>query len=306
MMNHWTNAMAALNVMVVMGVFEKMPKEGRVLRRKSFRKLAEGSSALRLVVRFIRILVGFGVVETGEDSFSHTRVSRENLPGASVDLFRMFVSMSPTYLSLRKYFSARSTPDLYNPPKTPFSYSHNSEGKTFYQGPFLPTLGMYPFSSLRGVEAEKDRLFMIDVGGRRGHMLNIISKDTDGSFKTPLILQNRPEALENISQADISGIQKIAHDFYTSQPVKNAYIYYLCRILHNYQDETFVSILKNIASAMGPKSRILIGELVLPVWVPVAGEMIGYWKDMVKLIIGGKERSAKAFAKILEAQGWSW
>lgn len=149
--------------------------------------------------------------------------------------------MSPTYLSLPSYFSTHSTSDLYDPRKTPFSYSHNSEGKTFYQvltddpvqheifnrgmkqqEPFLPTLGMYPFSSLREeVEAEKDRPFMVDVGGGRGHMLNIISKDTDGGFGAPLILQDRPEVLESVSQADIPGIQKMAHDFYTPQPVKS-------------------------------------------------------------------------------------
>jgi hypothetical protein len=31
--------------------------------------------------------------------------------------------------------------------------------------------------------------------------------------------------------------------------------------------------------------------------------MTGYWKDVVMLVIGGKERSPDGFAKILEAAG---
>ncbi len=83
----------------------------------------------------------------------------------------------------------------------------------------------------------------------------------------------------------------------------DAHIYYLRRILHNYQDEPCVVIINNLASAMGHTSRILIGEVVLPRRVPVGGEMTGYWKDIVMMVIGGKERSAKGFATILEAAG---
>jgi hypothetical protein len=54
---------------------------------------------------------------------------------------------------------------------------------------------------------------------------------------------------------------------------------------------------------MGPKSRVMIGEVVLPSKVVVAGEMTGYWKDMVMLVIGGKERSGDEFEKLLDTAG---
>ncbi len=73
--------------------------------------------------------------------------------------------------------------------------------------------------------------------------------------------------------------------------------------MHNYQDSTCIQILKNVTVAMGPKSRILIGEIVIPARVTVAGEMTGYWKDIAMLVVGGRERSAKEFAGILEAAG---
>jgi hypothetical protein len=83
----------------------------------------------------------------------------------------------------------------------------------------------------------------------------------------------------------------------------DAHIYYLRRILHNYQDEICIRILKVLAEAMAPSSRLLIGEVVLPSRVPVGGEMTGYWKDVVMLAIGGKERSEKEYGKILDKAG---
>jgi hypothetical protein len=249
--------------------------------------------------------------------------------------------MIPCYLSLPDYFTTHTSNDLLDQRKTPFSYYKNSEGKTFYevlkdnpaeheifnrgmkqQEPFLPTLGMFPFSSIKEqVEAEKGRPFIVDVGGGRGHMLQIIGKDTNGGYGAKLILQDRPEVIASVSDEELPGIDKMSYDFFTPQPIKSksscasskqnlpayvrsdAHIYYLRRIMHNYQDEVCIGILQNQAAAMGPTSRLLIGEVVLPSRTKVAGEMTGYWKDVVMLVIGGKERSPEDFAKILQAAG---
>jgi len=74
-------------------------------------------------------------------------------------------------------------------------------------------------------------------------------------------------------------------------------------ILHNCPDDVCVEILQNTASAMGPTSRLLTGEVVIPSQVQVGGEMTAYWKDVVMLAIGGKERSEKEFSEILDRAG---
>ena len=54
---------------------------------------------------------------------------------------------------------------------------------------------------------------------------------------------------------------------------------------------------------MGPGSRILIGELVLPTRAPLGSDMTPFWMDIAMLAIGGKERSEKEFATLLNAAG---
>jgi hypothetical protein len=73
--------------------------------------------------------------------------------------------------------------------------------------------------------------------------------------------------------------------------------------MHNYQDGVCLSILKNIAEAMSPKSRLLIAEIVVPARTEVGEDMAPYWMDMVMMAIGGKERSANEFATLLEEVG---
>jgi hypothetical protein len=70
--------------------------------------------------------------------------------------------------------------------------------------------------------------------------------------------------------------------------------------MHNYQDDVCIAILKNVAAAMGPTSRCLIAEIVIPPRTDVGEDMGAYWMDMVMLGIGGRERSEKEFEAILE------
>ena len=72
--------------------------------------------------------------------------------------------------------------------------------------------------------------------------------------------------------------------------------------MHNWQDGECRKILSNIASAMAPDSRLLIGEMVVPA-KPEGIDKTVYWMDMCMLIIGGKERSEAEFSVLLESAG---
>jgi hypothetical protein len=61
-------------------------------------------------------------------------------------------------------------------------------------------------------------------------------------------------------------------------------------------------ILKNIAGAMAPDSRLLIGEMVVPE-KPEGVDKTVYWMDLCMLVIGGKERSKKEFSDLLASAG---
>jgi len=82
------------------------------------------------------------------------------------------------------------------------------------------------------------------------------------------IVQDRPPVLEQAKSEfwpieDPTALEQgrvvlQPHDFFTENPVKNAEVYWLRYIIHDWSDDYCVKILGAIKPSMGPRSRILI------------------------------------------------
>ncbi|EXK40573.1 hypothetical protein FOXG_20330 [Fusarium oxysporum f. sp. lycopersici 4287] len=111
-----------------------------------------------------------------------------------------------------------------------------------------------------GFDTNISDVFLVDVGGGRGHDLLSFSN----SIKPPgrLILQDLPEVIADVTDKSVFETQK--HDFFTPQPVQHARAYFLHSILHDWSVEHGVQILKNLKPALKPGySKVLINEIVL-------------------------------------------
>ena len=101
----------------------------------------------------------------------------------------------------------------------------------------------------------KDRLraastepLLVDVGGGLGHDLLSLKKafpELPGSF----IVQDLPVVIDDIKDIPY-GIEAMKHEFFTSQPIKNAKAYYLCKVLHDWPDKQAREILSNTRLAI--------------------------------------------------------
>lgn len=86
----------------------------------------------------------------------------------------------------------------------------------------MPVLGMFPFDSMKAqVEAERERPFIVDVGGGKGKVLMSILTEAPAGFGAECILQDRPDVLDSIPSNSISGVRKMELDFFTPQSVKS-------------------------------------------------------------------------------------
>ncbi|KAJ5052177.1 uncharacterized protein L3040_001936 [Drepanopeziza brunnea f. sp. 'multigermtubi'] len=190
-------------------------------------------------------------------------------------------------LTWLEYLKTHTPEELIDLRKTAYTYAYGQEGQTFYeilhadaarftvfnkammqQEASLPTLGMFPFSSLQpAVDAEPDRLA---AGADR--------RETGDSFGTGsrLVLQDRSFALDSVPQELLKGIEKCPYDFCTEQPNGGC-----------------TTILTNIAAAMGPTSRLLITEAAIPARATPGEDLAPYCMDMLMISIGGKERAAR-------------
>ncbi|KAL9066412.1 MAG: hypothetical protein Q9157_007146 [Trypethelium eluteriae] len=134
----------------------------------------------------------------------------------------------------------------------------------------------------------------VDVGGNVGHYCALF-RHRFPNVPGRVILQDLPHTLAQALQTP--GVEALAHDFFEPQPLKGARFYHLGWILHNWSDEKSKHILRQIRSAMGVQSVLLINDMILPeTEVPAHAAAL----DLVMLGgCGGRERTMKEWRDLL-------
>lgn len=75
-------------------------------------------------------------------------------------------------------------------------------------------------------------------------------------------------------------------------------------MIHDYSDADSVKILSNLRAAMGPDSRLLIQEQIMPSVItnPELEANVAVL-DVATMVMGGKERTEAGFKAILDQSG---
>jgi hypothetical protein len=56
----------------------------------------------------------------------------------------------------------------------------------------------------------------------------------------------------------------LVHDFTTPQPIKDASVFLLCKILHDWSDRFAVPILRHLRNAATPATKLVVVDHLLP------------------------------------------
>ena len=75
------------------------------------------------------------------------------------------------------------------------------------------------------------------------------------------------------------------------------------RLLHDFYNPVCATILRNTALAMGPTSRLLVVDMLVPDFVEVGGPLDLYWLDFALMTMTGKEKKMGEFRAIFEEAG---
>jgi 6-hydroxytryprostatin B O-methyltransferase len=109
---------------------------------------------------------------------------------------------------------------------------------------------------------------VVDVGGGSGDASITVAK---AHPKLRFVVQDQAVPVNNAKSKvaelhpDVSQrIQLQEHDFFTAQTVKDADVYLLRMIIHDWPDAEAVKILEQLVQVMKPGSRILIMDMIIP------------------------------------------
>ncbi|KAJ7803466.1 O-methyltransferase [Mycena olivaceomarginata] len=175
---------------------------------------------------------------------------------------------------------------------------------------------------------------IVDVGGGIGHVsltiakhyphLRVINQDLDQSIEISKAhwRETFPEHL------DRQMVEFQVHDFFAAQPVKDAGVFLLRYILHDWTDKQAKVLLRSLRAAALPTTRLIIAEKILPFAsrlqrkydIPGASRPIAeapllpnwgvamadlYFYDLsMHVVLGGVERTLEGFCEILADSGW--
>jgi len=118
-------------------------------------------------------------------------------------------------------------------------------------------------------------------------------------FDLPHVVER---AKERVDAAGVSDrCQLIGGNFFESVP-EGADAYLMRHIIHDWDDEKSLTILRNCHSAMPADGKLLVVESVIP---PGNEQFAGKFLDLVMLLIpGGKERTEAEYRAIYEEAGF--
>ncbi|OTA52352.1 S-adenosyl-L-methionine-dependent methyltransferase [Hypoxylon sp. EC38] len=255
--------------------------------------------------------------EAGEGIFVANSITKTLAqPGYRGGVYHFFDNIGPVLSALPAFLAENKYQDVSNAGMTAFQKAFSTDLPAFMWlptqperfGPLqqvmtvngaagAPWFTVFPFE--KAIGTFRDQVVLVDVGGGFGHQC-VALLAAFPHLHGKLVLQELPQTLAQLP-TQLDGIKFVEHDFFQSQPVKNARFYYLRGIMHDWPDDKCIVILKNLISAMGTDSQILIDEMVLPnVGVPWEAATI----DLTMMAsLGSRERTQQEWHDLLDAAG---
>src|SRR5215813_3965726 len=272
---------------------------------RSSEELAQATSTHpRSLHRLLRLLCSVGVFnEIQTDSFAQTPLSeclRAGVPGSMRSWLRM-ISLKVRYHTHAEALYSIKTGEPAFKRVTGMEFfdylaAHPDEGEIFNQA--MNDMGKvvaaavaqsYDFSGVGKI---------IDVGGGHGTLIAAVLQKypqmTGILFDSSHVAERARESIASAGLADRCEV--VGGDFFKSVP-SGCDAYLLRWIIHDWDHERAVTILRNCRQAMGAGSRLLLIEMVLP-----TGNKFhpGKFMDYIMLIVmGGRERTEEEYDSLL-------
>ncbi|KAL4819599.1 S-adenosyl-L-methionine-dependent methyltransferase [Aspergillus spinulosporus] len=314
---------AAIRALIDLGAFELLVEDARGGHNHGFSasELSVQTNAERgLIVRLMRVATSLGLCdsnlnlssaepETIYSANSKTEIMTKPLGRDGLrclyDLTMPTLSVLPTYLAQRAYTMPtdyNASPMCWATGQGQFEWLKERPGQQARFNALMASrregqarwFDVYPVKRLlwsatsfeERAAKNDENVFMVDIGGNEGHDL-LWLRERYPYFQGRLILQDLPTVVAGKEiQLEGKGIEVMEYSFFEQQPVK---------------DSVCLQILENTVCAMGPDSRILIVDFVLP---DMDTTLFQASLDIQMMCLGsGIERSRSEWADLLGKVG---
>jgi len=144
---------------------------------------------------------------------------------------------------------------------------------------------------------------IVDVGGGHGGLITSILKSNPQMkgvlFDAPQVIEGAQPKLEAAGVAD--RCETVAGDFFKGVP-EGGDAYVMKWIIHDWDDERALTILKQVRNRMKPDGRVIIVDTVVP--EDDRPDFSKFFDLNMMVMTGGKERTAAEFEQLLAEAGF--
>lgn len=290
-----------LHVAADLGVADFLDTASRTAQELA-EDLGADPDALR---RVLRLLSAHGIFEAEGDTFRHSPASRL-LRSDHPQSMRAFARMIGLPINWAIYGAMEHSVKTGRPttekilPDGYWNYflAHPQEGRVFNEameakahGQIAGIIASYDFSGFRTVA---------DIGGGHGHLLRAI---IDSAPKASGVLFDLPQVVEDAANVASPRITLQAGDFFHDElPRCDAYT--AMDIIHDWDDERALAILKAIRRAAPASAKLLLLETMV-------SEAPGPdWAKMLDIhmlvLLGGRQRTLGEYRQLLSESGFAF
>ena len=279
-------------------------------RPRTVEELAEVTPAhAPSLYRVLRALASIGIFAEGEDRrFSMTPLAeplRRNVPGSK---WAMAVMMGEEHFHVwgDLIFTVETGQNafdrIYRMPIFEFLSENDEKGRIFDEAmtgihgqETDVILDAYDFS---GIDV------LADIGGGNGtKLIAVLQKHPSMKgilFDLPPVVERARKRVKDAGVAD--RCQLVSGNFFEQVP-QGADAYLMRHIIHDWEDDKSLTILRNCHAAMPDDGKLLVVESV----IPEGNEPFGAkWLDLTMMLIpGGKERTEEEYRTLYEQAGFN-
>ncbi|MGH2415340.1 MAG: methyltransferase [Microcystaceae cyanobacterium] len=273
-------------------------------------ELAEATSTKPdALYRLLRVLDSVGIFEEiTPHRFGLTEMGQllqKGVPGSVYNTALFFGSPRMRKLWENLLYSVETGENanqhVFGIPTWEYYAQHPAEAPLFYN--FMTEFSNQVVSSLTTNYNFEEVKVVADVGGAQGNILAGILKANPHLngllFDLPHVTQGAQEHLKK--QGVVERCQIVGGDMLTPWPFKSD-LYLLSRVIHDWDNEQAIAILKNCRRAMEAGSKVVLVERILPEDKDSA--LLFYLSDLQMLVgPGGQERSLEEYQQLFEAAG---
>jgi hypothetical protein len=259
--------------------------------------------------RLLRTLASIGIfAETSDQKFELTPLAellRKDSPNSMRDTVIMFDEPWLWSASRELTYSVKTGGIAHDKIQGMSSFEffekNKEAGEIFYRA--MTNMSLMSVPAILEAYDFSEMKTIVDIAGGHGVLLSRVLKSNPQAhgilFDLPHVIHAARELLNKEGISD--RVELASGDFFHSLPAGGDG-YVMKHIIHDWNDEHCITVLKNIRAVMNEHAKVLIIEMVVPEGnVPSPSKAL----DLVMLLVeGGKERTAKEYRTLLDASGF--